>query len=98
MNPKLADKDYCICKGIPIIEDYVQMYSEKIEIDLTEEWDFILLTIYLNGAASYKAFWEEKRRNCTNQNAAERASGVKNLSDTAWDLVQKNFVGEEYGN
>ena len=29
MNPKLADKDYCISKGIPIIEDYVQMYSAK---------------------------------------------------------------------
>jgi hypothetical protein len=26
------------------------------------------------------------------ENAAERASGVKNLSDTAWALVEKNFI------
>ena len=39
MNPKLVlFKDLMVSKGIPI-KDYVQMYSEKIEIDLTEEWN-----------------------------------------------------------
>ena len=39
MNPKLADKAYCKNQGIPVIDDYVKMYSEKINIDLTEEWN-----------------------------------------------------------
>jgi len=93
MNPKLADKDYCISKGIPIIEDYVQMYSEKIEIDLTEEWDlYSAYNLFKLAGILQGILGRVRDGTAANQNAAERASGVKNLSDTAWDLVQKNFL------
>ena len=29
MNPKLADKEYRKNQGIPVIDDYVKMYSDK---------------------------------------------------------------------
>ena len=93
MNPKLADKDYCKNKGIPIIEDYVQMYSEKIEIDLTEEWDlYSAYNLFKLAGILQGILGRVRDGTAANQNAAERASGVKNLSDTAWDLVQKNFL------
>ena len=44
LNPKMADASYCREKGIPVIEDYVKIYSENIGIDLMDEWD--LYTAY----------------------------------------------------
>ena len=79
--------------GIPIIEDYVQMYSEKIEIDLTEEWDlYSAYNLFKLAGILQGILGRVRDGTAANQNAAERASGVKNLSDTAWDLVQKNFL------
>ena len=60
MNPKLADKEYCKNQGIPVIDDYVKMYSDKIEIDLTlKNGIYILLTIFSNLPEYFKVFLEE---------------------------------------
>ena len=93
MNPKLADKAYCKNQGIPVIDDYVKMYSEKINIDLTEEWDlYSAYNLFKLAGILQGILGRVRDGTAAHENAAERASGVRNLSDTAWDLVEKNFL------
>ena len=93
MNPKLADKEYCKAQGIPVIDDYVKMYSEKINIDLTEEWDlYSAYNLFKLAGILQGILGRVRDGTAAHENAAERASGVKNLSDTAWALVEKNFI------
>ena len=93
MNPKLADKEYCKSQGIPVIEDYVKIYSDKINIDLTEEWDlYTAYNLFKLAGILQGILGRVRDGTAAHENAAERASGVRNLSDTAWDLVKKNFI------
>ena len=93
MNPKLADKEYCKQQGIPVIDDYVKMYSERINIDLTEEWDlYTAYNLFKLAGILQGILGRVRDGTAAHENAAERASGVRNLSDTAWDLVEKNFL------
>jgi aminoglycoside phosphotransferase (APT) family kinase protein len=93
MNPKLADKEYCKAQGIPVIDDYVKMYAEKINIDLTEEWDlYSAYNLFKLAGILQGILGRVRDGTAAHENAAERASGVKNLSDTAWALVEKNFI------
>ena len=93
MNPKLADRDYCKSQGIPIIEDYVKIYSEKINIDLSQEWDlYTAYNLFKLAGILQGILGRVRDGTAAHENAAERASGVRNLSDTAWDLVKKNFI------
>jgi|TARA_B100001758_G_C18380946_1_gene597176 aminoglycoside phosphotransferase (APT) family kinase protein len=93
MNAKLADKEYCKAQGIPVIDDYVKMYSEKINIDLTEEWDlYSAYNLFKLAGILQGILGRVRDGTAAHENAAERASGVKNLSDTAWALVEKNFI------
>ena len=93
MNPKLADKAYCKNQGIPVIDDYVKMYSEKINIDLTEEWNlYSAYNLFKLAGILQGILGRVRDGTAAHENAAERASGVRNLSDTAWDLVKKNFL------
>ena len=93
MNPKLADKEYKKQQGIPVIDDYVKMYSERINIDLTEEWDlYTAYNLFKLAGILQGILGRVRDGTAAHENAAERASGVRNLSDTAWDLVEKNFL------
>ena len=93
MNPKLADKAYCQEKGIPVIDEYVNLYSEQINIDLTEEWDlYTAYNLFKLAGILQGILGRVRDGTAANENAADRAAGVKNLSDTAWDLVKKNFL------
>ena len=93
MNPKLADREYCKSQGIPVIEDYVKIYSDKINIDLTEEWDlYTAYNLFKLAGILQGILGRVRDGTAAHENAAERASGVRNLSDTAWDLVKKNFI------
>ena len=79
--------------GIPVIDDYVKMYSEKIEIDLTEEWDlYSAYNLFKLAGILQGILGRVRDGTAAHENAAERASGVRNLSDKAWDLVEKNFL------
>ena len=89
----MADKEYCKAQGIPVIDDYVKMYSEKINIDLTEEWDlYSAYNLFKLAGILHGILGRVRDGTAAHENAAERASGVKNLSDTAWALVEKNFI------
>ena len=93
MNPKLADTSYCKEKGIPVIDDYVSLYSEQINIDLTEEWDlYTAYNLFKLAGILQGILGRVRDGTAANENAADRAAGVRNLSDTAWDLVEKNFL------
>ena len=93
MNPKIADKEYCKQQGIPVIDDYVKMYSERTNIDLTEEWDlYTAYNLFKLAGILQGILGRVRDGTAAHENAAERASGVRNLSDTAWDLVEKNFL------
>ena len=93
MNPKLADISYCKEKGIPVIDDYVSLYSEQINIDLTEEWDlYTAYNLFKLAGILQGILGRVRDGTAANENAADRAAGVRNLSDTAWDLVEKNFL------
>ena len=92
-NPKLADEEYCKQTGIPIIGDYVKMYSEKMNIDLSEEWDlYTAYNLFKLAGILQGIIGRVRDGTAANENAAERASGVQNLSDSAWELVEKNFL------
>ena len=93
MNPKLADRNYCKSQGIPVIEDYVNIYSEKINIDLSQEWDlYTAYNLFKLAGILQGILGRVRDGTAAHENAAERASGVRNLSDKAWDLVEKNFI------
>ena len=93
MNPKLADKEYCKNQGIPIIDDYVKMYSEKINIDLSDEWDlYSAYNLFKLAGILQGILGRVRDGTAAHENAAERASGVRNLSDKAWELVEKKFL------
>jgi aminoglycoside phosphotransferase (APT) family kinase protein len=93
MNPKLADEEYCKQTGIPIIGDYVKMYSEKMNINLLDEWDlYTACNLFKLAGILQGIIGRVRDGTAANENAAERASGVKNLSDSAWELVEKNFL------
>ena len=78
---------------LPVIDDYVKMYSEKINIDLTEEWDlYSAYNLFKLAGILQGILGRVRDGTAAHENAAERASGVKNLSDTAWALVEKNFI------
>ena len=88
----LANADYKEL-GIPDADDYVKMYSEKIEIDLSEEWDlYSAYNLFKLAGILQGILGRVRDGTAAHENAAERASGVRNLSDKAWDLVEKNFL------
>ena len=79
--------------GIPDAEDYIKMYCEQTNRKEIDNIDFYLAYNFFRLAGILQGILGRVRDGtAANQNAAERASGVRNLSDTAWNLVEKNFL------
>jgi aminoglycoside phosphotransferase (APT) family kinase protein len=92
LNPKMADASYCREKGIPVIEDYVKIYSENIGIDLMDEWDlYTAYNLFKLAGILQGILGRVRDGTAASKQAAERASGVKGLADSGWELIEKNF-------
>jgi aminoglycoside phosphotransferase (APT) family kinase protein len=92
LNPKMADASYCKEKGIPIIQDYVKIYSDNIGIDLTEEWDlYTAYNLFKLAGILQGILGRVRDGTAANKQAAEKASGVRGLADEGWELIEKNF-------
>ncbi|MDG2060783.1 MAG: phosphotransferase family protein [SAR86 cluster bacterium] len=92
LNDKLADSKYCKEKGIPAIQDYVKMYSEKMGIDLSEEWNLYTAYNLFKLAGILQGIMGRVRDGtAASKQAAERASGARGLADAGWELIEKHF-------
>ena len=92
LNPKLADVGYCREKGVPVIDDYVKIYSDNIGIDLTDEWDlYTAYNLFKLAGILQGILGRVRDGTAASKQAAERASGVRGLADSGWELIEKNF-------
>ena len=92
LNPKMADASYCREKGIPVIEDYVKIYSENSGIDLMDEWDlYTAYNLFKLAGILQGILGRVRDGTAASKQAAERASGVRGLADSGWELIEKNF-------
>ena len=92
LNAKMADSSYCKEKGIPVIQDYVKMYSDNMGMDLTEEWDLYTAYNLFKLAGILQGIMGRVRDGtAASKQAAERASGARGLADAGWELIEKNF-------
>jgi len=92
LNPKLADSTYCKEKGIPLIRDYVDTYSNAMGIDLHAEWElYTAYNLFKLAGILQGILGRVRDGTAASKQAAERASGVKDLSDSGWELIEKNF-------
>jgi aminoglycoside phosphotransferase (APT) family kinase protein len=92
LNPLLADPAYCKEKGIPLVKDYVDTYSNAMGIDLHAEWElYTAYNLFKLAGILQGILGRVRDGTAASKQAAERASGVKNLSDSGWELIKKNF-------
>jgi|TARA_B110000444_G_scaffold184108_1_gene173118 aminoglycoside phosphotransferase (APT) family kinase protein len=92
LNPLLADPVYCKDKGIPLIKDYVDTYSQAMGINLQAEWElYTAYNLFKLAGILQGILGRVRDGTAASKQAAERASGVKNLSDSGWELIEKNF-------
>jgi aminoglycoside phosphotransferase (APT) family kinase protein len=88
----LADASYCREKGIPVIDDYVKIYGDNIGIDLTDEWDlYTAYNLFKLAGILQGILGRVRDGTAASKQAAERASGVRGLADSGWELIEKNF-------
>jgi aminoglycoside phosphotransferase (APT) family kinase protein len=88
----MADSNYCKDKGIPVIQDYVKMYGEKMGINLQEEWDLYTAYNLFKLAGILQGIMGRVRDGtAASKQAEERASGARDLADAGWELIEKNF-------
>jgi len=92
LNPKMADASYCKEKGIPVIQDYVKIYSDNIGIDLADEWDlYTAYNLFKLAGILQGILGRVRDGTAASKQAAERASGARGLADSGWELIEKNF-------
>ena len=93
INPKLSDSKYCKEKGIPTEREYLDLYSEKTGFDIKEEWElYMAYNLFKSAGILQGIIGRVRDGTAANKNAEEVGARVKPLADSAWSLIENNFM------
>ena len=92
-NPYLADQEYCKNAGIPTEEEYVAMYCDKTGSDLKEEWELYMAYNLFKSAGILQGIMGRVRDGtAASKHAKDMAARVRPLAESAWKLIEENFL------
>jgi len=93
LNPQLSNQDYCKKTGIPTEEEYVNMYCDKTGFDLKEEWELYMAYNLFKSAGILQGILGRVRDGtAASKHAKDMAARVRPLAESAWKLIEENFV------
>ena len=93
LNPHLSDQEYCKKTGIPTEEEYVNMYCDKTGYDLKEEWELYMAYNLFKSAGILQGILGRVRDGtAASKHAKDMAARVRPLAQSAWKLIEENFV------